>query len=103
MKKYKYDTSYKISADMDFFYKVYIDNGIFEYIDISIAICKTGGFSSKNVELSFREGLRFRGESIYSLYNIYRLYKIRMKIKLRNILPRDFYLFLVRIKHKMAY
>jgi glycosyltransferase involved in cell wall biosynthesis len=102
MKKYKYDTSFKICADKDFFYRLYKDGGHFKYINIIVAIRNIEtSFSSKNPELNFKESLRISGENKYSLRNIYLLYRIKTIKILRNILPYKVVVILIKLRNSL--
>lgn len=51
----KYDTSYKIAGDFDFFFRAVINNNLkFEYIDNIVTRMRTGGISGKNIKSYFR-------------------------------------------------
>ena len=55
-----FDTSYRSSADYDFFYKCYEQGIVFEYRPLAIAAFARGGFSS-NWERAFWEDCRLKG------------------------------------------
>ena len=59
MKKYGFDTKYKICADRNFFYIAYINKAIFEYIDINVSNYEAEeGVSSVNMsEIFYEKGL----------------------------------------------
>ena len=51
-----FDTRYKISADFDFFYKLYFTNNQYLYKDITVAVFDAmGGISSTNKYLRNKE------------------------------------------------
>ena len=56
MKQFMFDTRYKISADFDFFYKLYFTNNQYLYKDITVAVFDAmGGISSTNKYLRNKE------------------------------------------------
>ena len=55
MKENHYNTRYIISADFDFFYKMYKEGKDFFYIDTEFAIYNMDGMSSNHRELLYRE------------------------------------------------
>lgn len=56
MKKYGFDTKYKICADRNFFYTAYKNNAKFEYIDVTISNYEAEeGVSSVNMTKIFKE------------------------------------------------
>lgn len=55
MKKYKFNTDYKISADYNFMLDVYLNGGVFMHIPMVISNFYAGGISTKKPDLSLRE------------------------------------------------
>lgn len=56
MKKYGFDTKYKICADKNFFYTIYQNKNKFEYVDVNISNYEgENGFSAVNAVNMFRE------------------------------------------------
>ncbi len=55
MKKYKFNTDYKICADYNFMLDVYSNGGVFMHIPMVTSNFYTGGISTKNPKLSLRE------------------------------------------------
>lgn len=56
MKQFMFDTNYKISADFDFFYKLYHTNHQYLYKDVIVAVFDAvGGVSSRNKYLRNKE------------------------------------------------
>ena len=72
LKKYKYDTSYRIAADMDFFNKINKnENSIFEYIPIIIANYECGhGTSANNLWKKYSEYRRLKDVKLSSISGI---------------------------------
>lgn len=55
MKKYKFDTNYKICADYNFMLNVYLNGGKFMHIPMITSNFYTGGISTKNLKAPMRE------------------------------------------------
>lgn len=89
-KKYKYDESFQVRADQDFFLKAYFNKEKVKYIDDVIARFDSTGISSKLNINHFQEGMRLGAKRI-------RFYKIFFPLNywlilfprylLRNIFP----------------
>ncbi|MGL6022543.1 MAG: glycosyltransferase family 2 protein [Chitinophagaceae bacterium] len=98
LKKEKFDTTYKSSADYKFFYEAYIDQKLFFYIHITIANFEAEtGISSINNALVWQENNRLKGNKLHKFriiqFNFYRFFVNVLKRtlpfswyhKLRNI------------------
>lgn len=72
LKKYKYDTSYRIAADMDFFNKIkQVENAQFFYVPIVMANYECGnGTSANSLWKKSKEYRRLRHINIWSLKGI---------------------------------
>ena len=58
MKRYKYDTSYRIASDQKFLAEAYSDGYIFKHLNRIIVNYTEGGFSASDNELMFKEQYR---------------------------------------------
>lgn len=104
LKKYKYDTSYRIAADMDFFNKINKnENSIFEYIPIIIANYECGhGTSANNLWKKYSEYRRLKDVKLSSISGI--KYYIKDIIKyLYYSLPFGLSDYLVKKRMKKLY
>ncbi len=62
MKKYPYDTSYRVVADFDFVYRLYKRGELISYIPVVVAVCEAvQGLSSRHRVLMHKECDRVRG------------------------------------------
>lgn len=94
MKEYYFDTYYKICADRHFFYKAFINNKIFEYINITICNYEAeNGYSAVNIQKLLYEKGEIEGK-INTFQWRYKYYSYIIKIKIKNfikkILPQSF-------------
>lgn len=78
--KYRFDCSYKIAADYNLFYKVYIDGYRFEYIPLCISIFSADdGVSTNNPIITFLEDSKINGRNKnWNWYFLLFLLKIRL-------------------------
>lgn len=81
MKKYKFDLSYKIVADYNFFYKLYLSGAKFNHVDILISIYDMEGFSSRKVKESYEEIARINGT-----YGTAQYYKKKIYLSIRKVI-----------------
>lgn len=58
--EYGFNCKYKISADFDFFLRLYIDKKIFIYIDKIVSNFSFGGVSNSNLLITYREDLEVK-------------------------------------------
>nr|WP_315243909.1 glycosyltransferase family 2 protein [uncultured Flavobacterium sp.] len=92
--KYLFDTNYKIAADYDLFFRIYIDNHIFEYIPI--CICKFSaydGASTNNPLITFLEDSKINARNKNKNWKlILFLYKMRLNLRkyILLLLPVEF-------------
>lgn len=88
MKKYHYDTSYKISADFDFLYKLYKQGLSFQYINLPISCYDISGLSSCNKYRLYKEHCMIKGITPNIMHLL--KYKIEdfMPIRMFHILHR---------------
>jgi glycosyltransferase involved in cell wall biosynthesis len=71
LKKYKFDTTYKMAADFDFILKCYHDKCTFKFLDIAIANFANNGASKKNRVLTRVEEMFILTKYIDNYENIY--------------------------------
>ena len=90
MKEYKYDTSFKIAGDTDFFTRAY-NNGIkFMHFDIVIASFNINGISSNLSFTMFKEDCKigFKYNKLFPLIHTLKyIFWIIPRVLIRNILP----------------
>lgn len=68
LKKYGFDLSYKIAADMNLFTIIYNNGGTFEYIPVVIANYEAEeGLSAKHLKQMYKEYHRLGGVKLYTL------------------------------------
>ncbi len=92
LKKIKYDTSYKIMADVDSFKKIHDMGYGFEYVPVVFAVFEvTGGISSTKPILLMKELNRIKGIKKYSLVWWKSYVKALCTSILLNILPKELY------------
>jgi len=88
LKKDSFDTSFKIAADYDFFFKQYIRGAIFKYLDIPISFFDAeDGISSNRVMLRMKENLRVTNQIKNIRYYLI-TYKAWSKLQLKLILSK---------------
>lgn len=102
LKEWKYDTQYKIGADHDFFFKAYIHNKTFHYINLPICFFDgREGATKQNIVLGIREMFNSTLKHKYTfsrwLYaRLYLLY-IRLVLLVKQIAGKRITLFLTRL------
>ncbi|GHV05516.1 glycosyl transferase [Spirochaetia bacterium] len=90
MKKYKYDTSYKLAADYNFLYSLYVKGIVFEYVNITVSVFEAeGGVSARRRTMYNKERIRARGEKIYSFHNILVSLNLYVRYILKKLLPHN--------------
>lgn len=94
MKKYGFDTKYKICADRNFFYTAYKNKAIFEYVDVNVSNYEAEeGVSSVNVSKVFYEKGLIEGRTSYFSWKIkYFQFILSQRVRqfLKQILPSKF-------------
>lgn len=58
-KRYGFDTDYRIVADWKMFYQIFVHNGSFRYVPVTIARCDDAGISNIDVRKNNAERMRF--------------------------------------------
>lgn len=94
MKKYGFDTKYKICADRNFFYNAYVNKAIFEYVDINVSNYEAEeGVSSVNMsKLLYEKGL-IEGKTTNLSWKIkYYIFLFSQHIRqtIKQVLPSSF-------------
>lgn len=88
--KFKFDTTYKIAADYDFFLKCYLNNCKFKHIDIYVAEYDLDGFSNNNRIKNSKEYLRivFRNNCNIKikLYHLLKFFESVIKESSKSVL-----------------
>lgn len=90
IKKYKYDTNFKIAGDSDFFTKIYNKKHKFLYVDEIISSFNLSGISSKISYQMFKEDCKigYKYNKFYPIFNTLKLlFRDIPRLFLRNILP----------------
>lgn len=89
LKKYKFDTSFKICADNDFFTKIYNAGWEFLRCDMMVSVYEGNGVSSTPSLRFFREELRIgqRYNKAYFLYFVPKYLWSVCKYMMRILLP----------------
>lgn len=104
LREQMYDTSYKIFADIDFFYRIWKDDVKFKYVPIPIAVFEAiEGISSTKPWHSFLESNRVIDCHFYNSLNWWkRFFIISVKITLKMLLSKRQYRYrkFVRISNK---
>ena len=94
MKKYGFDTKYKICADRNFFYTAYKNKAIFEYVDVNVSNYEAEeGVSSVNVSKVFYEKGLIEGNTSYFSWRMkYFRFILSQRIRqfIKQILPTKF-------------
>lgn len=98
MKEWKFDTSFKSSADYHFFYQAYKKNRKFQYIPLEVAYYEgETGMSVKNHLVAYKEDAQIRGLSKSFRWNCSYFFHIlifKMKKIFKLILPSKYVIFL---------
>jgi glycosyltransferase involved in cell wall biosynthesis len=90
-KKYPFSGLYKIAADYDFFYHLYIEGLSFKYVDIVIANYDAiGGLSAKQRIVAQQENAIINGRITSLMWRLYYVI-ICIKVYVSSLLPRDLY------------
>ena len=98
----KFDTSFKIAADYDFFYKQYYDKKKFTYINIPIAYFKDGGISSTSPRVRLLENYKVQNKPLTFGRKIniqYLVFRYNIKVLISTNFPR-FWIILKKILGK---
>lgn len=86
MKKYHFDTSYRVAADFNFFYDVLKEGGCFEHINIPVAVYDITGVSSVGRVKVYKEICHIKQCDHGLKYHMGLLW-LRFKLFVKNILP----------------
>lgn len=94
-----YDIKYKLAGDYKFFLSCFYKKASFKYIEKPLAIFETGGFSSKNANLSLIENikskfeiLRFHQFAVLTIYTVFKFFSFSfISYILRNLLSSKTY------------
>lgn len=91
LKKYGFDTQYKIVADYDSFIRAYLDDVSFEYVNKAVAIYDCAGLSTSNIKGALTETALIKEKAGFSFENksINKL-KFRYKNLIRVLIQRLF-------------
>lgn len=93
MKAFKYDTSFSIAGDTDFFTKAYNAKYPFVYVPVIVSSFETIGLSSKLSFLMFKEDciIGYKYNRLFPLYlSAKYLFYIIPRVCIRNIIPTRF-------------
>lgn len=91
LKRYKFDTSFKICSDNDFFTKIYhLENARFFDSNEVVAIYDAGGISSIPSVEFFKEEMRIiaKYNKLYCLIFALKFINMRLKYLIKSILPQ---------------
>jgi glycosyltransferase involved in cell wall biosynthesis len=90
MKKYMYDLSYEISADFDFFYRLFNQNYSFNEVDYVISNYEFEGISNDRIKNFYEKKeivLSSNPKTAYKLFYTFKIIDIRIRELLKKILP----------------
>lgn len=103
MKRHKYDESFKITADVNFFHILVREGYEFLYIPQVISVFKVGGISWKPSFRLMNEYQRVYGTSKCSVKYFKCLLSFSLKILLCRLLPANVYNYLIYLSYKRKY
>jgi glycosyltransferase involved in cell wall biosynthesis len=87
-----YNLEYKICADFDFFYKMYLEDKKFRELDVVIANYDVNGVSNNRIEL-FKEKAKVvlskKDKFNYKTYFFFGKFKILIKERIKKVLPNN--------------
>ena len=83
-KQYLFNTTYKISADYNFFHQLYIEGKHFHYLNFVIAKFLFGGLSSNAITKMFVESWHIAGTK-YNNFYIYTILKVKIIEKIKRL------------------
>lgn len=86
MKKYHFDTSFKVAADFNFLYQLMKEKCHFRHVDIPIAVYDTTGVSSMGRMLVYKETCRAK-QCDHGLKYCLGLLWLKIKLYIKRILP----------------
>lgn len=101
LKRYKFDISYRLLADMNLFYNLFRDGIRFLHIPVFISYYENGGASAQNPVLFFSEQNRIFGRGNILVY-AYRMVLLKIKICIIKIMPNKVLIYLRQLKHKRS-
>ncbi|WP_455939508.1 glycosyltransferase [Helicobacter fennelliae] len=93
MKHHKYDTSFKIAGDTDFFAKAYNNGAIFKHFEIIIASFNVEGISSNLSFLMFKEDCKigYKYNKFFPFfYALKYIFWVIPRVCIRNAIPKSF-------------
>lgn len=91
LKKVKYDTSFRIMADLNSFKQIRSMGYRFEYIPITFATFQLGGISSSKPFLSLKESCRLYDVNKFSIKYLKGLLRAISRCCLQRLVPKDIY------------
>lgn len=86
MKKYHFDTSFKVAADFNFLYLLMKEKRVFRHIDLPIAVYDTTGVSSMGRVLVYKETCRAKQCDEGWKYH-WGLLWLKIKLNMKSVLP----------------
>ncbi|MDO4512201.1 MAG: glycosyltransferase family 2 protein [Bacteroidales bacterium] len=89
MKAKKYDEGFRVCADANFFYQIYVEGYTFKYVKRVIAVFDKGGLSSASHATVYREHSRILGRKRNGKYHM-KLNLWRMRHYLIKLAPKSF-------------
>lgn len=92
MKKYHYDTSFKIAGDTDFFTKIFHQDYLFKKIDVIVSVFNVDGVSGKPSLRMFIEDARigYRYNIFFPLFlSVKYIFYIFPRFYIRAYLPKS--------------
>lgn len=93
IKQYKYDTSFKIAGDTDFFTKAFNNKQKFMHFDIIVSCFNTNGVSNKLSLAMFIEDCKigFKYNKLFPIFHLIKyLFYIIPRVCIRNSIPTKF-------------
>lgn len=87
LKDNKFDTTFKIAGDYNFFFQQYIAGRQFHYIPIPMSYFDAYGVSSTNISLKYKENVRVNGMVVDVKFKM-RVCKELIKFRLKTIMHR---------------
>lgn len=106
LKKYRFNTKYKICADFDLYFKLYNNSFKFYNTKHIIANYNSRGYSSKNATRMYKEKMKivlsykkYNNYIIYC-YHKFQIYSFKFKSYLKKFLPIDLYIKIKRYINK---
>lgn len=85
-KEYLFNLKYKIAADYDFFYRIYLNKYTFQYFDMPISRYDMNGYSSENIINTYRE-VAMSNKSDGTIQYYFRFMMLQAKIICKKFIP----------------